>query len=77
MVSTFNPNTDLNKATALKRSAGGYIPGVYFKYRFNGSVVLARPGATGCDYETIFAFYRIGFPSPHFDILGLGQGFKV
>jgi hypothetical protein len=38
--------------------------------------VQARPGATGCVYETAFTFYGLGFPSPHLDMPGLGQGFK-
>jgi len=38
--------------------------------------VQARPGATGCVYEIAFTFYGIGFPSPHLDMPGLGQGFK-
>jgi hypothetical protein len=38
--------------------------------------VQARPGATGCGDEFVFAFYGLGFPSPHLDMPGLGQGFK-
>jgi hypothetical protein len=38
--------------------------------------VQARPGETGCVYEIAFTFYGIGFPSPHLDMPGLGQGFK-
>jgi hypothetical protein len=40
------------------------------------SRVQARPGATGCGYEIVFTFYGLGFPSPHLDMPGLGQGFK-
>ena len=36
----------------------------------------ASESATGCDFEIVFTFYGIGFPSPHLDMLGLGQGFK-
>ncbi len=38
--------------------------------------VQACPGATGCDYEIAFTFHGIGFPSPHLEMPGLGQGFK-
>ena len=41
-----------------------------------GSEVQARPGATACGHEIVFAFYGLGFPSPHIDMPGLGQGFK-
>jgi hypothetical protein len=42
---------------------------------FKGSWVQACPGATGCRYEIAFIFYGLGFPSPHLDMPGLGQGF--
>jgi hypothetical protein len=38
--------------------------------------VQARPGATGCVSEIVLTLYGIGFPSPHLDMPGLGQGFK-
>ena len=38
--------------------------------------VQACPGATGCGYDIFFAFYGLVLPSPHLDMLGLGQGFK-
>ena len=39
-------------------------------------VAYASESATGCGYEIVFTFYGLGFPSPHLDKLGLGQGFK-
>ena len=30
----------------------------------------------GCVYEIAITLYEIGFPSPHLEIPGLGQGFK-
>jgi hypothetical protein len=30
----------------------------------------------GYGYENIFTFYGPGFPSPHLDMPGLGQGFR-
>ncbi len=36
----------------------------------------ARPGETGCDYEIVFTFYGLGFPSPHLGMPGLAQGLK-
>jgi hypothetical protein len=49
-----------------------------FKPELSGSRfgVQACPGATGCGYEIVFTFYEHCFPSPHFDMPGLGQGFK-
>jgi hypothetical protein len=41
---------------------------------FKGSGVQARPGTTICGYEIAFTFYGLGFPSPHPDMPGLGQG---
>jgi hypothetical protein len=38
--------------------------------------VQARPGATECGYEIVFAFYGFGFPSPQIDMPVLGQGFR-
>jgi hypothetical protein len=38
--------------------------------------VQARPRATGCGQNIIFTFYELGFPSAHFDMPGLGQGFN-
>ncbi len=38
--------------------------------------VQARPGATGCGYDIVIAYYGLGVPSPHLDIPGLGKGFK-
>jgi hypothetical protein len=34
------------------------------------------PGATGRGYEIVFTLYEPSFTSPHFDMPGLGQGFK-
>jgi len=31
---------------------------------------------TGCDYEIVFTFYGLGFPSPHLGMPGLAQGLK-
>jgi hypothetical protein len=42
----------------------------------SGFKVQARPGATGCVSESALNLYGIGFPSPHLDMPGLGQGFK-
>jgi hypothetical protein len=39
-------------------------------------VAYASESATGCGYEIAFIFYGLGFPSPHLDMPGLGQGFK-
>jgi hypothetical protein len=43
----------------------------WFRFR-----AQARAGAMTCGYEIIFTFYELGFSSPHFDMPGLGQGFK-
>ncbi len=39
--------------------------------------VQARPGATACGYEIVFAFYGLGFPSPHLAMQVWARGKKV
>jgi hypothetical protein len=39
-------------------------------------VAYASESAAGCGYEIAFPVYELGFPSPHLDMPGLGQGFK-
>ena len=34
------------------------------------------PWRDGHGYKIVFTFYGLGFPSPHLDMPGLGQGFK-
>ena len=59
-------------------------PEAFFAFRLltcpelSGSMfgVPARPGATGCGYGITLTLYGVGFPSPHLDMSGLGQGFK-
>ena len=40
-------------------------------------VAYASESAAGCGYDIVFAFYGLVLPSPHLDMPGLGQGFKV
>jgi hypothetical protein len=47
------------------------------RFRIRRFGVQARPGATRCGYEIVFAFDGLGSPSPHLDMSGLGQGFSV
>jgi hypothetical protein len=42
----------------------------------SGFWVQACLGATLCNYEIVVTFYGLGYPSPHVDMSGLGQGFK-
>jgi len=42
----------------------------------SGFWVQACPAATLCSYEIVVTFYGLGYPSPHVDMPGLGQGFK-
>jgi hypothetical protein len=43
---------------------------------FKPTLAYASESATDCGYENVFRFHGLGFPSPHLDMPGLGQGFK-
>ena len=59
--------------SGTKVSHGHYLSTKLIGSRFR---VQACPGAAGCGYDIVFAFYGLVFPSPHLDMPGLGQGFK-